>query len=82
MLVGDARSRTVRAYRSNGRTFEKLDAALTRLASENETWIVEESALIGPDGTRLARLPGHLAYWFAWNGYLGEAELSGNEAKE
>ena len=28
-------------------------------------------ALVGPDGTRLARVPGHVSYWFAWDGYLG-----------
>ncbi len=30
-----------------------------------------EEALVGPDGARLARVPGHLAYWFAWDSYLG-----------
>ncbi len=39
-------------------------------------WRVEEAALVGPDGTRLERLPGHVAYWFAWDGYMGvESEL-------
>ena len=28
-------------------------------------------ALIGPDGEELTRLPGHIAYWFAWSNYLG-----------
>ena len=28
---------------------------------------------------RLLRLPGHMAYWFAWEGYLGaESELYGD----
>ena len=32
---------------------------------------LEEDALIGPAGERLGRLPGHVAYWFAWDGYMG-----------
>ncbi|MBX2853437.1 MAG: DUF3179 domain-containing protein [Rhodobacteraceae bacterium] len=33
---------------------------------------VEEEALIGPKDQRHNRLPGHVAYWFAWSGYMGE----------
>ena len=41
-------------------------------------WTVEEEMIVGPDGTRLARVPGHVAYWFAWDGYLGvQSELYG-----
>lgn len=75
VLVGDAGTRTVRAYRSGGRKFEKLDDGLTRIRADRETWQVTEAALLGPDGATLPRLPGHLAYWFAWSGYLGNAEL-------
>ncbi len=31
-----------------------------------------DRSFVGPDGERLHRLPGHIAYWFAWNGYLGD----------
>ena len=41
------------------------------LAAGPETWGIEEAFLEGPDGTRLARLPGHIAYWFAWENFLG-----------
>ncbi len=37
----------------------------------SEEWRVEEAYLEGPDGTRLPRLPGHIAYWFAWENFLG-----------
>jgi hypothetical protein len=41
---------------------------------------VEEEMLVGPDGTRLARVPGHVAYWFAWDGYMGvQSELYGSQ---
>jgi hypothetical protein len=39
---------------------------------------VTEDALIAESGQRLDRLPGHIAYWFAWNGYFGkEGEVGG-----
>ena len=71
VLVGQAETRTVRAYRSGGRLFAAAEGRLDRLEADGEAWQVTEEALIGPDGTRLARLPGHVAYWFAWSGFQG-----------
>lgn len=65
VLIGDPNGRSVRAYERGGRTF---DAELT---SDGKTWRLTEDALIGPDGGRAPRVPGHIAYWFAWNSYLG-----------
>ena len=76
VLIGDAATRSVRAYDRGDRTFEAGigDAALR--GPGGGLWRVEEAALVGPDGTRLERLPGHVAYWFAWDGYMGvESEL-------
>ena len=76
VLVGDAATRSVRAYDRGDRAFEAGigDAALR--GPGGELWRVEEAALVGPDGTQLDRLPGHVAYWFAWDGYMGvESEL-------
>lgn len=70
VLVGDAATRTVRAYRRGDRAFERSADPATLLAA-GQPWSVTEEALVGPDGTRLPRLPGHVAYWFAWDGYLG-----------
>ena len=36
---------------------------------------VDEDALVGPKGQRLARLPGVLSYWFAWASYHPETAL-------
>jgi hypothetical protein len=72
VLIGDQATRSVRAYRRDGRHFEKSEDP-TVLTSAGETWRVTEEALIGPGGASLARLPGHIAYWFAWSGYLGDA---------
>jgi hypothetical protein len=70
VLIGDAESRTVRAYQRGEHRFEDgADAA--SLTAGSETWLIEEAYLSGPDGAKLPRLPGHIAYWFAWENFLG-----------
>ena len=59
----------MRAYESGGRTFVATEEDPSRLASEGSLWTVTEDALAGPAGESLARLPGHVAYWFAWQSY-------------
>jgi hypothetical protein len=70
-LIGDASMGTVRAYRTDGRTFEK-GASLGKPRSDGSEWTADEDALVGPKGERFERLPGHVAYWFAWSGYFGK----------
>ena len=67
VLIGDEASSTVRAYRSEGNIFTLNKG---KLISENKEWQLTENELIGPNGERLSRLPGHVAYWFAWSGYF------------
>ncbi|MEO1001008.1 MAG: DUF3179 domain-containing (seleno)protein, partial [Pseudomonadota bacterium] len=75
VLVGDTAGRTVRAYDRGGREFA-AGATPTELLSDGAAWEVREDALHGPGGETLPRVAGHVAYWFAWNGYLGaESEL-------
>lgn len=65
ILIGDSKGRTVRAYASDGRDVAGLDG-----------WSVAEDTLTAPDGAAFPRVAGHVAYWFAFKGYLGElAEL-------
>jgi hypothetical protein len=71
VLIGDAATRTVRAYRSDGLTFAKSDSS-DAVEQDGAIWQITEDALIGRDGRSLARLPGHIAYWFAWNNYFGD----------
>jgi len=76
VLIGDAATRTVRAYRSEGLAFEKGPSA-DQVKHGQEVWRVTEEALVAPNGRSLSRLPGHVAYWFAWSGYFGrEGKLS------
>jgi hypothetical protein len=69
VLIGDAATRTVRAFDAGGRDFAAAAGDRERVVANGEAWRVEEEALIGPYGDRLARLPGHIAYWFAWSGF-------------
>ena len=71
VLIGETRTRTVRAYRSEGRRFTADDSSTT-LLSDGQTWRMTENELIGSDGTKMPRIAGHVAYWFAWAGYLGD----------
>ena len=76
VLVGNRVGRTVRAYRADGRRFTAVPDDPGRLEATGEFWRIEETALVGPRGERLARLPGHIAYWFAYSGFAdGEAAL-------
>ena len=77
VLIGDAATRTVRAYRSEGLDFTKSERA-NQVLQGGASWAVTEDALVGPNGKTLPRLPGHIAYAFAWNGYFGkQGELAG-----
>ena len=69
VLIGNGETETVRAYESGGRTFTAVEGDPARLESEGALWNVTEDALTGPGGESLARLPGHVAYWFAWQSY-------------
>ena len=71
VATGEAASRTVRAYESRGLVFKDGGPGLLR--ADGEDWTVTEAALIGPGGRSLPRLPGHIGYRFAWDGYFGTA---------
>ena len=73
LLIGDEKARSVRAYERGNLTFAVKSGKLT--SDDSRVWRATEDALISGD-TRLPRVAGHVAYWFAWNGYLGaESEL-------
>ncbi len=71
VLVGDAATRTVRAYRRDGLDFT-TGRDTQHLRARGQDWRITEAALIASDGRQLDRMPGHIAYWFAWAGYLGD----------
>ena len=65
VLIGDTSGRTVRAYDRGALDFG------SDLTADGAQWTVGEDALTAPDGRTAPRVPGHVAYWFAWDGYLG-----------
>ncbi|MBI3707279.1 MAG: DUF3179 domain-containing protein [Proteobacteria bacterium] len=77
VLVGDADTRAVRAYESDGLHFSAASEP-DMLQADGGAWRVTEDALVGLGGRSLPRLPGHIAYWFAWAGYFEDAQLGGS----
>lgn len=71
VLIGDAGTRTVRAYYRGNDRFESGDRVDQLKGKDGADWKVEEERLVGPGGKQYGRIPGHISYWFAWDGYLG-----------
>jgi len=59
----------VRAYRRGAHAFAPGADERTLREESGAAWRIEEDALVGPDGARAPRLPGTLAYWFAWQAF-------------
>ncbi len=74
VLIGDAATRSVRAFDGGGLTFAAT-ADPTKVEADGQSWKVTEDALMADDGTRLDRLPGHIAYWFAFNNFRSQAPV-------
>lgn len=70
VLVGNELTRTVRAYRREDRTFTPGPEP-DSLSAGGEVWKIGEDALTGPDGAKLPRVAGHVAYSFAWSSFVG-----------
>lgn len=71
VIIGDDDSRSARAYERGALTFTGSEGRL--VSGDGADWTVGEEALVAADGRRLPRVAGHVAYWFAWDGYLGDA---------
>ena len=68
----------VRAYRRGSERFSLPPTAGERdvlLDADGSRWRVTEDALLGGDGRRAERLPGAIAYWFAWRTTHPETEV-------
>ena len=69
VLIGNPATRTVRAYDRGSKSFKQGPAVA--IMGWGGEWQLTEAALIGPNGEKLRRVPGHIAYWFAWENYVG-----------
>ena len=67
----------VRAFDRGDRTFLPGAEAGTVVDASGAAWEVTEDALVGPDGERLERISGHLAFWFGWYAFFPETEVYG-----
>ena len=77
VLVTEPASRTVRAYERGDLRFREGPGPGSLVDESGATWRVTEGALAGPDGGELARIPGHLAYWFGWFSFYPQTLLFG-----
>lgn len=71
VVIGDTEGRTARAYERGGLSFVQKGGAL--IDGQGRRWTMGEEALTTEGAAALPRVAGHVAYWFAWDGYLGEA---------
>ena len=67
----------VRAFERGERHFAPGTDPRTVVDEQGTTWSLTEEALVHPDGTELARLPGHLAYWLGWSSFHPATTLYG-----
>jgi hypothetical protein len=65
----------VRAYERGEYTFSAGPDETTLLDENGRTWQLGEEALTGPNGETLARLDGHLAYWFGWFAFFPNSQV-------
>ncbi len=67
----------VRAYARGERRFAPDDPAQPDRLQDTagDLWQVTEEALVGPQGERLARIPGRLGYWFGWFAFFPQTEV-------
>ena len=64
-----------RVYATGGLRFESWDQRATAIDSNGGEWRLTESALRGPDGQTLGRLPSQRAFWFGWVGSYPQTRL-------
>lgn len=72
--------RSIRAYERGDRRFSAWDDPWRLRANDGGVWTVTEDALVGPQGERLPRLAGHVAYWFGWFAYFPKTAVHGEVA--
>jgi len=64
-----------RVYDPGQLTFKSYDREDSAVDENGKTWRITEQALIGDDGTQLARLPYHRAFWFGWHAAYPDTRL-------
>ena len=79
VLVADAKSGAVRVYeRGADQQFEAQAEGLRD--QQGRLYRLEEGQLVGDGLEPLARVPGHISFWFGWYAFYPDTELYGSEA--
>ena len=77
VVIYDTGGHGARAYERGKHIFSPAETSTVILDKTGHRWKIVENALIGPGGERLARLPGHMAYWFGWFSFYPRTEIYG-----
>lgn len=71
IILADAENLTVRVYERGDVTFTEMLPNQQILDENGQTWQLTETGIETINGTKkFSRLPGHLAYWFAWYAFF------------
>jgi len=76
VVAGEGALPAIRLYDGTGEAFLAVDGG-DLLQADGVRWRITEEALVGPDGQKLPRLGGHLAYWFGWVAYYPKTVVVG-----
>lgn len=60
----------VRVFERDGQTFTPGPSSNVLVDEAGHHWRMTEEALDGPEGESLARINGHLAFWFGWYSFF------------
>jgi hypothetical protein len=82
VVIYDSGGHGARAYERGQQTFTSAakETTIVIVDKAGHTWQVTENVLVGPNEEKLARLPGHMAYWFGWFSFYPKTEVYGIEA--
>lgn len=77
VLVAEAESGAIRVFERRERSFKAGAGGDQLVDDRGGIWQIEESQLAAPDSNLepLARVPGHVAYWFGWYGFYPHTEV-------
>ncbi len=65
VLILTERNGASKAFEIGHQQFQSYKKGLL-LDNKKQIWKVTESAILGPNGVSLARIPAHESFWFAW----------------
>ena len=79
-ILAGTQARTVRAYERKDYTFGPFDTGETLTSvvelTSKEVWQVHEEYLLNPrTEEQLARVGGHVSYWFGWYAFYPNTEV-------